>query len=516
MKKLYLIISNAIYMFKTMWSFNKTLFAGRLTTSILNGIMLPLDAYILKVLIDKISEFNWLSAVNIIIVMISIKLTNWLLHSWINKKLGASDNLFRNYLVFEINAKVSNMDYELLYNPEMMQKKDMALKAAQENRAIKYVDVSFSYISYLITFASILYLLSSFSWWIYMIVLLLSLIKIYTAMARKKQVFNHAIEVAPINTELSYYTNVLIDETYVNDVRMYSISDWIVNKYKQSIERGQNIFEKLLVNIFRYNVVKDVMTAAEEGFIYFFVATQTIFNGMSFANFTLATSALRTFSSTITKAITGLLDIAENSAYIQIYREFMNTENRIAVPGKGKPIETITNHSVAYVFSDVNFAYPGNDKNTLNHLNLAVEKGKFYVIVGKNGAGKTTLVRLLCRLYDVDSGIIRYMGEDIRDLECASYRNNIGVVFQDYKYYCMSIAENVAMNEYNDTEETREKIVAALHKAGLKEKIDSLPKGIDTQLGKIFDSEGILLSGGELQKLALAKVLFKDTCCHSR
>ena len=103
-----------------------------------------------------------------------------------------------------------------------------------------------------------------------------------------------------------------------------------------------------------------------------------------------------------------------------------------------------------------------------------------------------------------------YMNTNIKNIEYKSYRNNIGVVFQDYKYYCLSLAENVAMNEYNNSDEIENRILDALDKAGLGKKVSSLPKGIHTQLGKIFDDEGVLLSGGELQKLALARVLFKN------
>ena len=493
-----------------MWRFSKTLFVGRLFIALLNGIVPPLNAYILKVLVDKISGFNWFSAITVIAVMASFNLINDILRSCINQKLGASNSLFRNYLMFEVNAKIANMDYEILYNPAMIQKKDMALKTIQENRATKYVDILFLYISYIVTFVSIIYLLSSFSWWVYLVILLLCTIKIYAAIVDKKQAYDTSMEMAPINTQITYYMNMLMDEAYVNDVRMYSISEWVIKEYKKCVGKTQKLLEELLSVIFKNNIIRNILSAAESVFVYTFAAIQMIFYGMSFADFTLATSTLRTLSNLATNATRGLLDIAENSAYIEHYRQFMNTENHIAVAGKGIDVKSLSDSDLAYELSNVCFSYPGSKSSTLNNVNLNVQKGKFYVIVGKNGAGKTTLVRLLCRLYDVSNGSIKYMNENIQNIEYKSYRNNIGVVFQDYKYYCMSIAENVAMNEYDDSEETKERILAALYKSGLKDKIDSFPNGIYTQLGKIFDKEGVLLSGGELQKLALARVLFKN------
>ncbi|UKI19118.1 MAG: ABC transporter ATP-binding protein/permease [Oscillospiraceae bacterium] len=479
--------------------------------AILNGVIAPLNAYILKILVEKITVFDWNSTLAVIGIIAAVNLTNGVLQAYINRKLGITGDLFRNHLMFEFNSKVVNMDYEILFEPEMIQMKELAFKTIREGRAIRYLDIIFSCISYVISLASIIYLLSSFSWWVYLVMLGLSSIKIYTVIADKKHNFNISVDMAPINAETSYYMNMLADESYANDMRMFSISRWVISKYERCIAKAHKMLEGLLSGIFKNTVVRNVLSGIETVFLYTFVASQMFFNNMTFADFTMATSALRTFSDSITNITGSLIDLGENSAYVKIYREFMKKKNTIAVPGRGRNIKELPDTRYIYELADVGFKYPGSERKTLEGLNLQAEKGKFYVIVGKNGVGKTTLVRLLCRLYDPSSGIIRYMNNDLRDLEYKSYRDNIGVVFQDYKYYCLSIAENVAMNEYDGSEEVIKKISDALNAAGLSEKINSLPKGINTQLGKIFDKDGILLSGGELQKLALARVLFKNS-----
>ena len=511
MSKIKLIFSNAVYMFKVIWNFSKSLFFGKMLLAILNGVIAPLNAYILKILVEKITVFDWNSTLAVIGIIAAVNLTNGVLQAYINRKLGITGDLFRNHLMFEFNSKVVNMDYEILFEPEMIQMKELAFKTIREGRAIRYLDIIFSCISYVISLASIIYLLSSFSWWVYLVMLGLSSIKIYTVIADKKHNFNISVDMAPINAETSYYMNMLADESYANDMRMFSISRWVISKYERCIAKAHKMLEGLLSGIFKNTVVRNVLSGIETVFLYTFVASQMFFNNMTFADFTMATSALRTFSDSITNITGSLIDLGENSAYVKIYREFMKKKNTIAVPGRGRNIKELPDTRYIFELADVGFKYPGSERKTLEGLNLQAEKGKFYVIVGKNGVGKTTLVRLLCRLYDPSSGIIRYMNNDLRDLEYKSYRDNIGVVFQDYKYYCLSIAENVAMNEYDGSEEIIKKISDALNAAGLSEKINSLPKGINTQLGKIFDKEGILLSGGELQKLALARVLFKNS-----
>lgn len=511
MSKIKLMFSNAVYMFKVIWNFSKSLFFGKMLLAILNGVIAPLNAYILKILVEKITVFDWNSTLAVIGILAAVNLTNGVLQAYINRKLGITGDLFRNHLMFEFNSKVVNMDYEILFEPEMIQMKELAFKTIREGRAIRYLDIIFSCISYVISLASIIYLLSSFSWWVYLVMLGLSSIKIYTVIADKKHNFNISVDMAPINAETSYYMNMLADESYANDMRMFSISRWVISKYERCIAKAHKMLEGLLSGIFKNTVVRNVLSGIETVFLYTFVASQMFFNNMTFADFTMATSALRTFSDSITNITGSLIDLGENSAYVKIYREFMKKKNTIAVPGRGRNIKELPDTRYIYELADVGFKYPGSEKMVLEGLNLQAEKGKFYVIVGKNGVGKTTLVRLLCRLYDPSSGIIRYMNNDLRDIEYKSYRDNIGVVFQDYKYYCLSIAENVAMNEYDGSEEVIKKISDALNAAGLSEKINSLPKGINTQLGKIFDKEGVLLSGGELQKLALARVLFKNS-----
>lgn len=511
MSKIKLMFSNAVYMFKVIWNFSKSLFFGKMLLAILNGVIAPLNAYILKILVEKITVFDWNSTLAVIGIIAAVNLTNGVLQAYINRKLGITGDLFRNHLMFEFNSKVVNMDYEILFEPDMIQMKELAFKTIREGRAIKYLDILFSCISYVISLASIIYLLSSFSWWVYLIMLGLSSIKIYTVIADKKHNYNISVDMAPINAETSYYMNMMADESYANDMRMFSISRWVISKYEKCITKAHKMLEGLLSGIFKNTVVRNVLSGIETVFLYTFVASQMFFNNMTFADFTMATSALRTFSDSITNITGSLIDLGENSAYVKIYREFMKKKNTIAVPGRGRNIKELPDTRYIYELADVGFKYPGSEKMVLEGLNLQAEKGKFYVIVGKNGVGKTTLVRLLCRLYDPSSGIIRYMNNDLRDLEYKSYRDNIGVVFQDYKYYCLSIAENVAMNEYDGSEEVIKKISDALNVAGLSEKINSLPKGINTQLGKIFDKEGVLLSGGELQKLALARVLFKNS-----
>ena len=510
MLKIKSIFYNIRYMFKAMWSFSKALFVGKFFLAVLNGIMAPINAYILKILIENITKKDFeISLITIAIIMF-FNLSSGFFIATIRKKLGILVDLFKNKLLFEFYSKIADMDYEILYTPDMIQNKNMAIQAIQGGLAINYLDIMFSCLSAIITFLSILYLLSSISIWIYILIILLTLIRIFTVVIDKKRKYKTTLELSRVNTENSYYMSVLTDEAYVNDIKMFSISEWIINKSKKCILNVQNLLQQLLAFVYKNDLIRNLLSCIEMVFPYIYVTNQMIFNDMSFANFTLITTTLKTLTNSVTNITNSLVDLGENSAYVKIYIDFMKVENVIAVPNKGVPVEQIIDTNAAFELKNVSFKYPSSKNLALKDINLKIECGKFYVIVGENGAGKTTLVRLLCRLYDVSEGSLLYMNTNIKNIEYKSYRNNIGVVFQDYKYYCLSLAENVAMNEYNNSDEIENRILDALDKAGLGKKVSSLPKGIHTQLGKIFDDEGVLLSGGELQKLALARVLFKN------
>lgn len=497
-------------MFKAMWKFSKVLFAGKFFLAVLNGIIAPINALLIKVLIENITKSNFKTSLITIVIMMLFNLLSGFFTATIRKKIGILVDLFKNKLLFDFYSKIADMDYEILYNPDMIQNKNMALQAIQGGLAINYLNIMFSCFSAIITFISIIYLLSSISAWVYILVVFLTLIRVFTVIIDKKRKYKTTLELSRVNTENSYYMNILTDEVYVNDIKMFSVSEWIMNKSKNCILGVQNLLHQLLDFVYKNDIIRNVLSCIEMAFPYVYVTAQMIFNKMSFANFSLITTTLKNLTNSVTNITNSLVDLGENSAYVKIYIDFMKVENIIAIPNKGIPIEKIENTSIVFELKNVSFKYPSSKNFVLKDINLKIEQDNFYVIVGGNGAGKTTLVRLLCRLYDVTNGSLLYMGTNVKDIEYKSYRNNIGVVFQDYKYYCLSIAENVAMNDYQDSPEIENRILNALENAGLGEKIASLPNGIYTQLGKIFDNEGILLSGGELQKLALARVLFKN------
>ena len=201
--------------------------------------------------------------------------------------------------------------------------------------------------------------------------------------------------------------------------------------------------------------------------------------------------------------------VSENSLYIDKIRNFLDYEQKITsreqlpVPDSRGVLE----------LKNVSFGYTEKDGYILKDISLTIHPEEKVALVGYNGAGKTTLIKLIMRLYDPNEGQILYHGRDIRDYDVNSYRRHIGTIFQDFKIFAAAVGENVVLDEVEALVEKTHKpaVLRALDYSGFRERLDKLPKGLATELTTEFEKEGIDLSGGESQKLAIARAFYKDS-----
>lgn len=191
----------------------------------------------------------------------------------------------------------------------------------------------------------------------------------------------------------------------------------------------------------------------------------------------------------------------ENSLYVDNLREFLDYEVHIAEDENAPKVPSFEKLEL----KNMTFSYKENAEPVLSNVSLTINAGEKIAIVGHNGAGKTTLIKLLMRLYDPSKGEILLNGENIKNYRLSSYRNLFGTVFQDYRLFATTVAENVMLRG-NITDEDREKVKDALQKSGVYDKIERLSNGVDSNVTREFDSEGAMFSGGEAQKLSIARI----------
>lgn len=495
-----------------MWEYDKYYFIINLIVSLLNSAFSILNLYFPKYIIDIITEKrDYNKLIWAVALWACIDIAFILVFSMSKKFLSIRKDFLNNHFIMLIYKKMVDMDLNLLESPHTYNLKEKAIDICNKKIGISFCNRFFSIISELLTILSTLALLLSIKFPIFIVLILIIVFNTVLVVFGNKSSFSFWDKVTDLNNESNYYFQLLCDPQTAKEMRLYSLSTWIFKKYNKVKIKFFSAAKTLYNKVYSIENSKKFLSVLQKIFLYLYLGYEFIFAKLTFGNYTLYFNSLNTFSNSLKNIINHIIQTIEDSVYLSSYIEFIELKNQIAIDkANTKQIKLNSVEHFDIELRDVNFQYKGSPQMVLKGINLKINSGKFYVIVGENGAGKTTLVNLICRLYDPCSGEIFLNDNNIIDYNFKEYRDCFGVVFQDYQYYAFSIAENIALEDYDNGHIDNSKVEKAIELSGLKEKIDSLPNGKNTNLRKIFDAQGIELSGGEAQKLAIAKALYKN------
>lgn len=317
-----------------------------------------------------------------------------------------------------------------------------------------------------------------------------------------------SLQQKPLQRKRDYTSRILYQPDYAKEIRLTTVKDVLVNNFCESNEKLvrairtyglKKAFYLIITNVVFY---RGIFYGVYMGYLLHGTLTMGAYSYGSF--YALFTGTVG-FNDNWERMIYFFTKLQKDSLYIEEFRNFIEYEPKLKTEENAYPVPDV---SEALTMENVSFTYDGMDEPVLRNINLTIHPGEKIALVGYNGAGKTTLIKLIMRLYDVSAGSIRLGNKDIREYKLEEYRNYFGVVFQDYQLLAATIAENVMMDCVEPSDEAA--ILDALEKSGFKEKLDTLALGTQTMISREFDENGIQPSGGEGQKLAIARVFPRD------
>ncbi len=414
----------------------------------------------------------------------------------------------RSHLFHSIGLKLARTSYPNMENQKVLDEAEKAQMTANSNN--KATEASWRTLTGLLQsmlgFAIYLLLFYSVEPVLLVVTLSTAAIGYFVNIRTSEWGYRHREEEAEFARRAEYLTKQAENHKALKDIRIFGMERWLGDIYDATIRlyrdftvRGERVY-------FLGDLTDLVMSILRNGIAYFYLIHKVLNEGLSAAEFLLYFTAVSGFTNWITGILSGFFELHKFSLDLNCLRCFLELDEDFHFED-GEKLEPDVTKAYEIELRDVTFRYPGAEQDTLKNINLKIRPGEKLAVVGLNGAGKTTLVKLICGFYDPTEGAVLLNGEDIRKFDRRDYYRHFSAVFQDFSVLHTTIAENVAQDFENFDEAKMER---ALSDADLKTRIEALPNGMHTHVGRSLYEDGIEFSGGETQRLMLARALYKN------
>ncbi len=328
----------------------------------------------------------------------------------------------------------------------------------------------------------------------------LVLISMFNAKNNKIEIESYK-DLAGINRIFGYFLFQLADFSYGKEIRLYDSAEMMLQKTDVESRKMAGVWTTMAEKQCKNAWGMDVVNAARDGISYFYIGLLALLKKITVGDFSMCITSASELYRGMLGVVQGCQDIAKRCVYAHQFIKLL--EYPVALE---KGDKKVTGEKHVIEFSHVSFKYPRSEQYVLKDINLKITSGEHLSVVGLNGAGKTTFIKLLCRLYDVTEGEILIDGINIKEYSEEEYRKLFAVVFQDFQLFAFSLRDNIALGDIANEDEVNR----VLELSGFYEDAQKLPQGLDTMLYKSFDEKGTELSGGQQQKTAIARALYKN------
>lgn len=502
----YHLLQNIGYMIQAAWEIRKSVLSLMVVTTVLTVANSTAELLVVPIILSKVE-----TAVSLSELLVTILVFTVILLVLSSTKTYAETNMIFGQLevqrgmLWRVCYKSGTMSYPNVEDTVIGEKRDKATEATMTHAKAFWGNLR-SLLINILGFIVYLFMVSSLESLLLVVIIATTIIGYFVNIYFNEWYFRHREEQARYTRQMGYSNRVAAEMNWAKDIRLFGMQEWLNDIYNRTLSvfdafimRGQTVC--LLANI-----VDAVMTVLRNGIAYAYLITLTIRGELSASEFLLYFSAFTGFTAWITGILKSVTELRKNSNELSTLREYLEVPE-VFLFEDGVPLKVSDLETCKIELKDVSFRYPNAEKDTLSHINLTIHPGERLAIVGLNGTGKTTLVKLICGFYDPTEGTVLLNGQDIRQYNRRDYYALFSAVFQQFQLLPSTLKDNVAQDVSADVGRVKE----CLAKAGLLEKIEGLSQGINHHVSKEVYDDGIDFSGGELQRLMLARALYKES-----
>lgn len=498
------VVNNIWFLVKKTCKWDKKVLSYFALFTVVTAILPFINIFAPKFLIDELMGANRAER---LITIVSLYFIISSVLNYLNSYLEGAHAPRFMHIAFKfgnlIKEKCMNMDFKYTEDPKTLNDRKTAERATFGS--IEVIRKIFRLAGSGIAFLGYITIVVTLNVWVLLYLVFNVAIIYYFTLRIKKYEHGKKDDISELNRKGDYIYDIMYNFAYGKDIRIYNLSQWIANKFQRFKAEEVKIHKDIKYKYFKVALVEIFLHLIRESIVYIYLIYMVLNGNLSIGNFVMYSAVIAGFATWMQNILDDIAFINTQSLYIDDYRDFLDQDLEIE---KSNYVNIPKDNNYEIEFKNVSFKYPNSERYILKNLSLKINKGQRLAIVGINGAGKTTFVKLITRLYEPTEGEILLNGVNITKFDRDEYYKLFSAVFQEIKMFAFSIAENISFKEKDKID--RERVMESINKAGMVEKINSLENGIDTSLLKILDSTGIEFSGGQNQKLALARGLYKD------
>ncbi len=476
----------------------------------ISSAMPPIAVYLGAALVNRIAEarLNALTWRDMLPIILGLWASTGLQRA-IGAYMGYGRNLFVRRVQLEAERRLleqaSHVDLGHFDNSDWHDR----LARAKRDVSWRPGDLTWSVLGLsgnIVTIVLMAGLLASLHWVLVVLALTAALLSLALERRVTAKLYEFFYKETPEEREREYLGDLLVQPRTTKEIRAYVLAQYLLGRHRDRSEELYRLREQMYRSGTRISMLTGLVTGTALGLAYLFVAMQGMSGAIDPGGVVLVIGAFASVSGTLGNISSTFVAVDQHTTFLEDYFSFLAIDRLIPVPVPARDMPSSLEAGIE--FDNVTFTYPGGTEPAVANLNLHIRGGELIALVGENGAGKSTLVKLLLRFYDPTSGSVRVGGADLRELDPTALRGRIGVLFQDYASYELSVRENVQMGRPGQGDDDT-RVLSALEDARSDWLLKKMPKGLDAKVGRLFEG-GHDLSGGEWQRLALARIMYRD------